>query len=58
MPDTTTEAGSKARVNGGIIGDIILIELLGFRTFHFEGLCDTAYINVCFTLCTLRTCLN
>ena len=32
MPDTTTEAGSKARVNGGIIGDIILIEL--FYGYH------------------------
>jgi len=58
MPDVITEGGSKARVNGGIIGVILLIELLGFRMFHFEGLCDTAHINVRFKLCTLRTCLN
>jgi len=57
VPDTITEAGSEARVNGGIIGDILLTELLGFCMFHFERLCETAYINVSFKLFTLRTCL-
>ena len=58
MSDTITGAGSEARVNVGIIGDILLIQVLGFRVFHFEGLCESRYINVSSKLCTLRTCVN
>jgi hypothetical protein len=58
VPDTITEAVREAGVNGGIIGVVLLIELLGFCMFHFEGLCKTPYINVSFKLFTLRTCLN